>query len=76
MSYAVLGDICPPCSLLYGGDCVPCPEGSDWPECESCNQPTVDESWSNSFWGAVAIGVVTTLTVTVASSYLSKRLKV
>lgn len=31
-----LGQACPPCTIAYGSQCVPCPHGTDLPECVGC----------------------------------------
>ena len=88
MSYhAVSGlgaDACPPCTFMFGSDCLACPDGADdIPGCEGCvdghvtaatSSPPV--AFTDTFWGAVSIGVATTLAVSVASAYLMKKMKV
>lgn len=79
MSYHVLRGLgeggCPPCAIQVSGQCMPCPDGTDFPECQGCidGMPPPKSSWTDSIWGAVAIGVVTTLAVTVASTWVLKR---
>lgn len=68
MSYVVLGELCPPCTIPIGTECTPCPPGAESaiPECEECvgGRPPGPSFWQRSqFVMPVTIGVVTTLVV-------------
>lgn len=78
MSYAVtsLGDVCPPCYMMSGGECSLCPDGADdFPECAGCvngQRETLVSAATNSLVVPIVAGVVTTLLVAYLSSKLLK----
>ena len=64
--------MCGPCQILYGSRCVPCPEGSTFPECANCApkpEPWIDK---RDIVSAVVTGVVTALVV----GYITKKTKI
>ncbi len=77
MSYVATGaaEGCPPCTILVGGDCLPCPAGSDFPECANCDDEHPMTSTGMPFWTTVAIGFTTMMLVTVGSRYVLKKLR-
>lgn len=70
----MLGDACGDCSIVVGDSCLPCPDGSDFPECAGCvggaRPPKL--SWGQEFLIPVAVGVTTTLAIAWITSRLSK----
>lgn len=64
-----LGEVCPPCAISIGTECIPCPPGAEetMPECEGCagGRSPKASIWERSrFLAPVVIGVATTLAVT------------
>lgn len=74
-----LGQVCGPCSLWSGSTCVPCPDGSDLPECQNCRGgvSTVKPGFfqKSAFWGPVIVGTVTTIAGAFALAYSMRRSK-
>jgi hypothetical protein len=69
----MLGDACGECSLQVGSDCIPCPEGSDFPECVGCVAGARPHStWVTDIAIPIAVGVATTLAVTFIANKLLK----
>lgn len=68
-----LGQACGDCQIQYGPQCVPCPEGSDLPECYGCIQgvKVKKEPWfdKKDIATAVVTGVITAIVVT----YVTKK---
>jgi hypothetical protein len=66
MSYVQLGQACPQCTIASGAACIPCPEGSDLPECQKC-EGGVPIAVEPSFWerskvlAPIILGVATTV---------------
>lgn len=71
-----LGQLCPKCSFYSGTACVPCPDGSDLPECEGCEggystaKPGFFER--SAFWGPVIVGTMTTIAGAFALAYVMR----
>jgi hypothetical protein len=77
-AYGALGDGgCGPCQIVSGSQCLPCPNGSSFPECQNCADGapiTAAPSW----WDAhpvaapVLIGVMTMVTANLLIMKLMK----
>ncbi len=72
-----LGATCGECQIVVGNECLPCPEGSDFPECDGCvDGARAQQKWHEGFWGIVTMGIVSSLVVTVGSAYLLHKARV
>ncbi len=68
-----LGGGCPACQIESGGQCLPCPEGSDVDGCEGCVGGQRKASWTESpLLAPVVIGVLTAVTTGVVVAMLKK----
>jgi hypothetical protein len=68
-----LAGACGPCQLASGGDCVPCPNDADVPECAGCVDGAAPSSfWEHPLFAPVVIGVVTTVATAVVVAALSR----
>jgi hypothetical protein len=73
---AGLGASCGPCEISAGDRCVPCPNGSDLPECADCQdgRSTLSPAWhERPIVGTVVLGVVTAVATGIAMSFLKKQ---
>jgi hypothetical protein len=73
---AGLGTGCGPCEITSGGQCLPCPNGSDLPECGGCvdGVQTAKAPWyEHPLVGPIALGVATAVGISVATAFLKKR---
>jgi hypothetical protein len=70
----MLGDVCGDCMIVVGGDCIPCPNGSSFPECAGCIDGARPEKTdiTRDLLVPVAIGVVTTLAIAFVTRKLSR----
>jgi hypothetical protein len=70
----MLGDACGDCILVVGSDCVPCPNGSDFPECIGCINGVRPEKSdiTKDILLPVVIGIVSTLTVALITRKLMR----
>lgn len=67
------GGACADCQLTDGDRCVPCPEGSDLPECDGCVGGARATKWyENPIASTVAIGILTALGTGIAIALLKK----
>ena len=68
----MLGDACGDCQIVVGDGCLPCPNGSDFPECQGCvdGARTAKTDVTKDVLVPVVIGVVTTL----AAAFLAHKL--
>ncbi len=68
----MLGSACGDCEIVVGGGCLPCPHGSDFPECAGCIDGARPEQtdWTKDLLVPVAIGVATTLAVALIAKKL------
>jgi hypothetical protein len=73
------GGTCADCQFTDGDRCLPCPEGSDLPECAGCvggARPVVAPKWyQNPIAQTVGIGVLTALGTGLAIAFLKKETK-
>lgn len=71
MSYIALGQACPQCSIASGTACIPCPDGSELPECQGCvgGRPP-NATFLKRHGAVIAVGVVTSLIVAATSAVL------
>ena len=69
--YVAVGQLCGQCQVEYGGECLPCPEGSKLPACVGCSD---DEPWldKREIASAVVTGLVTAILLGVITAQLSK----
>lgn len=69
-----LGDVCSDCSIVVGGGCIPCPNGSDFPECAGCVDGARAErtDMTRDILIPVVIGVATTLCIALITTKLMK----
>lgn len=61
----MLGSACGDCEIVVGNGCLPCPSGSDFPECAGCIDGVRPErtDLTRDIMIPVVIGVATTLAV-------------
>ncbi len=71
---AGLGASCGPCEVSAGDRCLPCPNGSDLPECDGCVDGMAKAAWyEHPLAGPVAVGVATAVATGIAMAFLKKR---
>lgn len=64
---------CGPCQIASSSECVPCPDGSDLPECSGCVEgSTATSFWEHPLFAPVAVGVVTAVATAVVFSLLAR----
>jgi len=70
----MLGNACGDCQIVVGNDCLPCPNGSDFPECAGCIDGARPERTdiAKDIIVPVVIGIVTTLAVALIAKKLSR----
>jgi len=70
----MLGDACGDCMIVVGDGCLPCPNGSDFPECAGCFSGMRPErtDMSKDIVMPVVIGVLTTLAIALITTRLMK----
>ncbi len=61
----MLGNVCGDCMIVVGSDCIPCPDGANFPECVGCINGERPEKTDpvKDVLVPVVIGVFTTLAV-------------
>lgn len=71
----MLGSSCGDCTIVVGDGCIPCPHGSDFPECAGCIDGARGERADlvKDIGVPVIIGVITTLTIALITSRLLKK---
>ncbi len=70
----MLGSACADCEIVVGSDCIPCPNGSDFPECFGCVNGVRAERTdvTKDVLVPVVVGVLTTLAVALIVNKLTK----
>lgn len=70
----MLGSACSDCEIVVGSDCIPCPNGSDFPECAGCVNGVRPEKTdvTKDIVVPVVVGVVTTLVIALITTKLMK----
>lgn len=70
----MLGAACGECEIVVGSDCVPCPHGSDFPECSGCVNGARAErtDFTKDIGVPIVVGVLTTLAIALITSKLLK----
>lgn len=70
----MLGAACSDCEFIVGSDCIPCPHGSDFPECVGCVNGSRPEStdFVKDLGVPIVIGVLTTLAIALITTKLMK----
>jgi hypothetical protein len=71
----MLGTSCSDCEIVVGDTCIPCPSGSDFPECAGCVNGARPERTdvTKDIVVPVVIGVLTTLTIALITTKLMKQ---
>ncbi len=71
----MLGSACADCEIVVGSDCIPCPNGSDFPECAGCVNGVRSERTdvTKDVLVPVVVGVLTTLAVALIVNKLVKQ---
>lgn len=70
----MLGSACSDCEIVVGSDCIPCPSGSDFPECAGCVNGTRAERTdvTKDIMVPIVVGVLTTLAIALITTKLLK----
>lgn len=70
----MLGDACGDCMIVVGDGCIPCPNGSGFPECAGCIDGMRPERTdiTKDVLVPVVVGVFTTLAVALIAQRLLK----
>jgi len=70
----MLGDVCGDCAIVVGSDCIPCPNGSSFPECAGCTDGARPEKTdvTKDLLIPITIGVITTLAIAFVTHKLSR----
>lgn len=70
----MLGSACSDCEIVVGSDCIPCPNGSGFPECAGCIDGVRPEKTdvTKDIVVPVVVGVVTTLVIALITTKLMK----
>lgn len=70
----MLGDACGDCMIVVGDGCLPCPNGTDFAECDGCVNGARPEKAdvTKDILVPVVIGVLTTLAIALITSKLSR----
>ncbi len=71
----MLGSACSDCEIVVGADCIPCPNGSDFPECAGCIDGARPErtDFVRDLGVPIVIGVLTTLAIALITTKLMKQ---
>ena len=70
----MLGSACSDCEIVVGADCIPCPPGSDFPECAGCLDGARPERTdvTKDIMIPIVVGVLTTLAISLIVTKLIK----
>ena len=70
----MLGSACSDCEIVVGSDCIPCPNGSDFPECAGCIDGMRPEKTdvTKDIAIPIVVGVLTTLAIALITTKLMK----
>lgn len=70
----MLGSACSDCEIVVGSDCIPCPNGSNFPECAGCvdGARTERTDVTKDIVVPIVVGVLTTLAIALITSKLLK----
>lgn len=71
----MLGSACSDCEIVVGDTCIPCPDGTNFPECAGCVNGIRAEhaDVTKDIVVPVVVGVLTTLTIALITSKLIKQ---
>lgn len=70
----MLGTACSDCEIVVGSNCLPCPNGTDFPECAGCVDGIRPErtDFSKDIGVPIIVGVLTTLAIALITTKLLK----
>ncbi len=71
----MLGTACADCEIVVGSECIPCPNGSDFPECAGCANGSRAERTdvTKDVLVPVVVGVLTTLAIALITTKLLQK---